>query len=137
MVAARRRRAERHRSGDTRSAPAVADAPQSPSEPEAGPPLKELLHRARLAALLHPVASRASTDSELRQLVARTASFFALSIAEGTRKTYARRWHLFESWCTDQQLHSLPAAPETVMLYIADSSRGGARWGRSGAGARP
>lgn len=56
----------------------------------------------------------------------RTAAVFARSIADDTRTAYARRWTLFERWCTDHALDPLPAAAETVMLYLADTAREGA-----------
>ncbi|MBT9275963.1 tyrosine-type recombinase/integrase [Phycicoccus sp. MAQZ13P-2] len=59
-------------------------------------------------------------------LVARTAGYFAISIQEATRATYARRWRHFDDWCAQKGLRPLPAAPETVMLYLADAADGGA-----------
>jgi len=62
----------------------------------------------------------------------------SVSVSDSTRKTYARRWHLFELWCAERSMSSLPATPETRMLYLADSARNGAAPSeRCGAGAQP
>lgn len=38
--------------------------------------------------------------------------------AENTRRAYRSDWHHFEGWCCDHGVVSLPAAPETVALYL-------------------
>lgn len=63
-------------------------------------------------------------SQELDDLIARTAAIYASGINDATRKTYARRWRMFEAWCHARHLTALPAAPETVMLYLADSADG-------------
>ena len=99
----------------------------------AGQALSVALHEARVGALLRsPTDLRASTEAtgeNLEGLIERTAELFALSITDVTRKTYARRWLLFEAWCAQRGLPSLPATPETVMLYLADASADGAALG--------
>ena len=90
------------------------------------------LREARVATLLgRPVESALDAlDPELAELVQRTADTFARSIGDETRKTYARRWDLFEQWCTRQHLQALPAAsPETVMLYLAETAGEGVALG--------
>jgi hypothetical protein len=42
------------------------------------------------------------------------------SKAPATRRGYASDWHTFQAWCERSGLSWLPAAPETVALYIAD-----------------
>ena len=122
-----------------RPAPRVA-AP-APAGSEAGSPrgapavlddaVATALRAARVAALLGttpapaPAGSVATASTELEDLVARTAGYFALSIRDNTRKDYARRWRHFDHWCSERGLSPLPAAPETVMLYLADSARRG------------
>lgn len=93
-------------------------------------PVAAALRAARVAALLGTtpapsVAGRADATTELEDLVARTAGYFAMSIRDSTRKDYARRWRHFERWCSTRGMNALPAAPETVMLYLADSARNG------------
>jgi hypothetical protein len=34
-------------------------------------------------------------------------------------EAYARAWASFEAWCAKQQLQALPAAPETVAIWLA------------------
>lgn len=106
----------------------------STPKPEAEERLSSALHLARLDALLGRSTgvgrpSGAPPNDELNELVNRTASYFALSVSDSTRKTYARRWHLFELWCADRSMSSLPATPETLMMYLADSARNGAALG--------
>lgn len=38
---------------------------------------------------------------------------------DSTRKAYAKHWAAFTAWCTEQGLCALPAAPQTVALYLA------------------
>lgn len=88
------------------------------------------LRQARVAALLGTPPQGADAEagselSELESLVAQTAGYFALSIRDSTRKSYARRWRHFDAWCSERRLCPLPATPETVMLYLADSARHG------------
>lgn len=40
--------------------------------------------------------------------------------AENTYKAYAADWKAFEAWCTEHGLVALPAAPQTVMLYLGE-----------------
>ena len=39
---------------------------------------------------------------------------------EGTRKSYQTDWTRFEAWCESHSLPSIPAAPETVALYLSN-----------------
>jgi integrase len=59
------------------------------------------------SALLAPAADRA-------QAYARNSK------APATRRGYASDWRTFTAWCEHSGISSLPAAPETVALYIAD-----------------
>lgn len=60
--------------------------------------------------------------ADLGALVERTRHLSGQADAENTRRTYATAWRDFESWCIAQDIvfPSLPAAPETVSLYLAD-----------------
>jgi integrase len=51
--------------------------------------------------------------------VDRARSYAANAKAPATRRAYASDWHHFEAWCSGAGLPSLPAAPETVAVYIA------------------
>lgn len=65
------------------------------------------------------LGSEGATD--LDALIAKTAALYAAGVRESTRKTYARRWHLFTLWCARSDLTPLPASAETVMLYLTDA----------------
>lgn len=39
--------------------------------------------------------------------------------AQNTRRAYASDWQAFAGWCAAAQLQAMPAAPETVGLYLA------------------
>src|SRR4051812_40379958 len=84
--------------------------------------LAQRLRQARVDAFLSPDApgpEAAATESvALSELIRRTAAVYASSVTESTRRAYARRWRLFETWCTSRHLLSLPATSETVMMYI-------------------
>jgi site-specific recombinase XerD len=56
--------------------------------------------------------------SDLRLLASETIKFLAAAKAESTRRAYRADWDHFESWCRRHALAALPAAPETVALYI-------------------
>lgn len=51
---------------------------------------------------------------------AAVAAFVEASVAPATRKAYRSDWRCFTGWCARHGLCPLPAAPETVALYIAD-----------------
>lgn len=45
--------------------------------------------------------------------------------ASATRLKYDRDWQAFSAWCAVRQLHALPAAPETLAVYLAtEADRG-------------
>ena len=121
MAASRRFRKQR-------AAVSSGGAVAVPDQDEAGAAVSAALHQARVNAFLGlpaPPLPRAGVEGEpLQALIQRTAELFALSITDVTRKTYARRWLLFEAWCSEKGLPSLPASPETVMLYLAEAAAG-------------
>lgn len=92
--------------------------------PEAEANLARRMHEARLRAFLE---EGSGTDDPgdlpdgLEALVARTAGLYSQAINESTRKTYARRWRLFITWCEERGLEPLPATSEAVMLYLSDA----------------
>ena len=47
-------------------------------------------------------------------------------LSDNTRRVYGAQWRLFESWCGDVDLRSLPAEPLTVARYLAARAGGGA-----------
>jgi integrase len=62
---------------------------------------------------------------ELGEAAEHAREFARASIAENTKRAYAADWRDFSSWCTDHGLESLPAAPDTVALYLAAQARAG------------
>ncbi len=45
------------------------------------------------------------------------------SKAKSTQKAYASDWKVFNYWCKQRSLVSLPAMPETVALFLSFSSQ--------------
>ncbi len=83
------------------------------------------LHRARVEGFLAAggrdaeSASRGPSDDPLAALIDRTAAIYKNAIRDDTRQAYARRWGKFERWCEAHRFTSMPAEPETVMLFLA------------------
>ena len=57
---------------------------------------------------------------ELVELTRRARSFIEAAKSENTRRAYRSDWRHFEGWCRGRDLAALPAAPETVTLYMTD-----------------
>jgi integrase len=49
----------------------------------------------------------------------RARTFAAASKADETRRAYTREWRAFTAWCASKRLPSLPAAPATLVAYLA------------------
>ena len=47
-------------------------------------------------------------------------------LSDNTRRVYAAQWKLFDGWCGDVGLRSLPAEPRTVACYLAARAGDGA-----------
>ena len=47
-------------------------------------------------------------------------------LSENTRRTYDAQWRLFDDWCAEVGLASLPANPLTVARYLAARAGSGA-----------
>jgi site-specific recombinase XerD len=54
----------------------------------------------------------------LAELGEQARGYVAQAVASNTRRAYASDWRAFVAWCAQHQLPSLPAAPETVALYL-------------------
>lgn len=59
-----------------------------------------------------------SSSIDLASLREVQAQFEQAERAPRTRATYQDRWRLFAAWCTDAGVQALPAAPQTLSLYI-------------------
>lgn len=58
--------------------------------------------------------------AELRPLVAAVDEYRKAAKAPATLRGYSADWRCFTAWCERNHLEPLPAAAETVALYIAD-----------------
>jgi site-specific recombinase XerD len=55
----------------------------------------------------------------LTAAVTRAEGYFKAAQAENTRRAYASDWKHFSAWCRSAGQGSLPAAPETLVLYLS------------------
>jgi integrase len=67
---------------------------------------------------LIPIATPVALD-RLSPAADRAEAYARNAKAPATRRAYASDWRSFDAWCTAAGLPCLPAAPETVALYIA------------------
>ena len=63
---------------------------------------------------------------ELRAADQGVASSLESVLADNTRRVYGAQWRIFEGWCADVGLTSLPAEPLTVARYLAARANSGA-----------
>ena len=54
------------------------------------------------------------------------ASALESVLSDNTRRVYQTQWKLFDEWCGEMGLHSLPAEPLTVARYLAARAGSGA-----------
>jgi integrase len=76
-------------------------------------------------ASLVAVASSSSQLASMEPLAEAAHAYIESSRAEATRRAYRARWSHFTAWCARHGLTSLPAAPETVALYLTARAREG------------
>lgn len=69
---------------------------------------------------LRPADPGQRSTEAITSAVNRAEAYARASKAPATRRAYATDWRDFEEWCRSKGLPSLPAAPETVALYLAD-----------------
>lgn len=62
--------------------------------------------------------SNSVSTTRLQEAVERAAHFAKNARADNTKKSYKSDWRHFTSWCEDNNLESLPAAIDTVILYL-------------------
>jgi integrase len=55
----------------------------------------------------------------LEDLIQKANDLIRAAKAPSTRKAYQSDFRIYDSWCTDHGLTSLPSTPETIALYIA------------------
>lgn len=85
--------------------------------------------RSQLAAVEAPLIVDPEIDDELEELEAVSRSLAAHTLADNTRRAYAKAWRSFESFCNAHRLEPLPAHPEAVRWYVAWMSTQVDDWG--------
>ena len=63
---------------------------------------------------------------ELRAADRGVADALESVLSDNTRRVYETQWKLFDEWCGEMGLHSLPAEPLTVARYLAVRAGDGA-----------
>lgn len=63
----------------------------------------------------------------LETLAAQTSSYILDARSANTRRAYQSDWRSFDAWCLGFGLEALPAAGETVALYLTARAEAGAR----------
>lgn len=66
--------------------------------------------------------SSAATPA-LATTVAEAEAYYAQARSAATLRAYRADWRAFATWCAAHQLAALPAAPETIALYITEQAR--------------
>ena len=66
------------------------------------------------------LARRETTAVDVHNLEAAARDYIGAAKAENTNRAYRSDWADFTAWCDSHGVESLPAAPETVALYITD-----------------
>ena len=70
---------------------------------------------------LIPVSPSPNTQiGPLAEIAKRASEFAHQSKAANTIRAYASDWEQFDAWCKAHGQSSLPATPETVVLYVTD-----------------
>lgn len=71
--------------------------------------------------MIQPTALTVTNQAtELGPLMDKARGYVAASKATNTVRAYRSDWRHFTDWCTARGLPTLPAAPATIALYIAD-----------------
>ncbi len=60
----------------------------------------------------------ATCTGDMQDVLRQAQAYFANGQSANTRKAYASDWTQFEAWCAGERWSALPAAPETVALYL-------------------
>ena len=78
------------------------------------------------AAGAHVVPIGPTSLPELQAADRGVADSLESVLADNTRRTYTTQWRIFDGWCGEVGLRSLPAAPLTVARYLAARAGSGA-----------
>ncbi len=69
------------------------------------------------------IKSASNTNLQsLDQLADQAHAFAEASVADNTKRAYRAGWNDFSSWCDDNGLEALPAAPASVALFLTARS---------------
>ncbi len=72
-------------------------------------------------ASLVQIAQSESLPARLMSLLEEaTATVDASLLAGNTKRAYATDWRMFEQWCADNHVQSLPASPAVLIAYVTD-----------------
>jgi hypothetical protein len=71
-----------------------------------------------------PSTAGAIVRPEPDALVRSAKGYASEARAHGTRKAYAKHWTAFAAWCDEQGFCALPAAPQTLALYLGARGSG-------------
>src|SRR5207245_2742365 len=66
----------------------------------------------------HAMDPTTALTTPLAELGTQARGYLEQSKAANTRRAYAADWRAFTAWCAQHRLTALPAAPETVALYL-------------------
>ena len=78
------------------------------------------------AAGHHVVPHQPASLPELRAADRGVADSLESVLADNTRRVYGTQWRIFQAWCDEVGLASLPAEPLTVARYVAARANAGA-----------
>ena len=71
------------------------------------------------------ISQQAASAPALQAADRGVASSLESVLSDNTRRTYTTQWRIFDGWCDEVGLRSMPAEPLTVARYLA--ARGGLR----------
>lgn len=63
-------------------------------------------------------ARTTAVPAALAPFVEQARAYFDGADAANTRRAYASAWQHFAAWCASQGVEAMPAAPETIALYV-------------------
>ena len=81
--------------------------------------LRTGVRRAIIADSLQIVPQSPPLAPALRAADEAVADALESVLSENTRRVYKTQWKLFDEWCVEMGLHSLPAEAPTVARYLA------------------
>ena len=72
------------------------------------------------------VPQQAASESALQAADQGVADSLESVLSDNTRRTYGAQWRIFDDWCAEVGLTSLPAEPLTLARYLAARAGSGA-----------